>query len=258
MRIVTFLTLSSLLLLTACSSSNLSDTAYNYEYQPRALPKMDTVLIATINREKPSRFYLKPHEEDIDQHVADFLEAHDIKLLPNRLFESQWSRISSSYGNMFNPSTGRYTPIFDTAVRECMEKVFARNPELDAIIFTDLIETPIAQGNTINKIAQWHGVNRKIKTQGVGEGLDKQSDWLEAVDGISLAVTVYNRNLEQALFNIGGIQVAEVIELHNKVARLSRRSDILYNDDEIEEGITLAFHPLIPMKNYPKQLKSPQ
>ena len=139
----------------------------------------------------------------------------------------------------------------DIALKESINKVFDQNPSLDAVIFTELISIKTTYQNNATRTAQWHGVTRKVKVQGLGEGVNDSFNWSQPVDAISVSIYVFNRDQNLILHSIGGIQVAQALELQNKRAIFKRRKDLLINEEEILEGVSLALYPLISMKNYP-------
>ena len=67
---------------------------------------------------------------------------------------------------------------------------------------------------------------------------------------MSLQVSVYNLELEQAFAGLGGIDLTDAIDTRSGTGWV-RRKDVLENEDYIDEGIQLAFHPMIVMDNWP-------
>lgn len=240
------------LILSACSFNNYNSSVYSYQYNPKLVTKpIKTVMILPINFYSPSRHYLQKHEALVDDSVKSYLKQHDYTLLSQRSFQSLWQHNQIEYGNTYNPSTGELTDAFKPALEKTLQQLFDQHPTLDAVIFTDLIEQPLQYSNASKKSAQWNGVMRKVKIEGVGEDVTEEFDWKKVVSGISISAHVLNRKQELIQHSIGGIQIAQSIKLNNKKAKFGRRSDILVSEKEISEGIALAFHPWIAMKNYP-------
>lgn len=239
--------------IVACSSNNYNPTAYSFDYSSDLTRNnaIHTVMIAPINFDKPSRYFINKNASSIDTQVKRYLEQHGYTIRSSRNFDNRWKKITREYGNMYDDSRGQHTSAFKPALTETMDYLFASDPKLDAIIFTDLILSPVHYTQGSSKSAQWHGVTRKLKVQGLGSGASEDFDWSKAVDGISLASYVFNREQKLVLHSVGGIQIAQALDLQNNQARFKRRRDILSNDNEIQEAIALALHPLVPMKNYP-------
>jgi hypothetical protein len=242
-----------LLAIVACTSVNYKPTAYAYQIDQEKIKQsaIKSVLIADINYGTPSRHYLTRHEKSVDNHVADFLEAQDLRLRSSRLFDQLWQRQLTSVGDVYNPSTGKVTSAYSQALAQTLAQLFEQQPSLDAVIFTNLVEIPVRYGNASNRSAQWHGVMRKVKMQGVGDDFSTDFDWFEAVNGISLEVTIVNREQDIIFHSFGGIQVAQAIEIQNRKGKFVRRHDLLRDEDDIEEGINLAFHPFIYWDDHP-------
>ncbi|NRB39269.1 MAG: hypothetical protein HRU20_12510 [Pseudomonadales bacterium] len=254
------LTVCLAVLLSACSSQAINPTVYSYQYNDALAntEKMQKVLIASINFDKPSRYYLNKNSGRIDRQMTIYLENKGIKVRSSSTFDRYWKKMQREYGNLKDASTGKYTKKFKTALSKTMDKVFKGDPNLQYMIFTDLISTPVTYNHSATRMAQWHGVTRKLKVQGLGNGVKDDFDWSKSVDAISLSVYVFNRQQQLILHNIGGLQIAQALELHNNTGKFKRRKDLLRNEKEINEAIKLALHPLIQMKNYPLAFKSKQ
>ena len=212
-------------------------------------------MIAPINYSVPSRHYLIKYEDDIDNYVKEYLTESGFKVVSNKSFRSIWKKTVAQHGDMYNPSTGRMTPAFEQALDSALNKVFSLQPGLDAVLFTDLVEEQLIYSKGSKKSAEWSGVRRKIKIEGIDNDITDEFNWNKLVDGISLVTKLVNRNNDLLLHNKGGIQVAQAVEIHNKTGRFKRRNDLLQNEDEIMEGIQLALHPFVEMKGYPLKEK---
>ena len=247
-------------ILSACSSQNYNPTVYSYTFN-EALAKQEninTVMIAPINFDKPSRYYLNKNSAKIDAVMKEYLTENGIKTRSTRLFERQWKKQLREYGDFIQPSTGLYNRHFKPALQQTLTKVFDQDPSLQAVIFTDIISTQTLYHNSSTRMAQWHGVERKLKVQGLGEGVSDSFNWAQPVDAISISVYIFNRQQELILHNVGGIQVAQALELQNSRAKFKRRKDLLNNEQEILEAVALSMHPLITMKNYPDAVSAEQ
>ena len=208
-------------------------------------------MLAPINYGKPSRYYLQQEQERIDDSVIAYLMANDFNVISARVFQQQWKKVQRKYGAMYDPTTGKQTAAYLPALTETLTAVFESNPDLDAIIFTDLIEVDVQYSNASSRSAQWLGVKRKLKVQGIGNGITGEINWAQKVDGISIATYVFNRDRQRIFHSAGGIQIAQALDLNNNSGRFTRRRDLLTDEDEVNEGIALAFHPFIFMPQYP-------
>ena len=86
--------------------------------------------------------------------------------------------------------------------------------------------------------------------QGPGSGVPVDFNWAALVDAASLAVYIFEIEGARVFHSVGGISLTESIDTKG-TPKFKRSRSILHSDDQIEEGIELAFHPFIPMKNYP-------
>lgn len=249
-----FLTVIILLAgLFGCSSNISKNTLYPY-IDNRVNANQSTisrVMIASVNLGIPSRHYLTNHAAAVDRQVEAYLKKHGITVLSNKPFEQQWKNAEERYGALFNSMTGELTASHPHALQDSLSAVFSNNPNLDAVIFTDLIETRLQYQQASQRYTEWHGVQRRLKVEGVGEGIPTVFDWSYPVEGISIAISIYNRQHQLVFHSVGGIQVAQAIVLGNTSAEFRRRRDLLANEKEVLEGIQLAFHPFITMKKYP-------
>ncbi len=252
--VVIFISVASIF---ACSFNNYNPSVYDYHFQEQLADKQNiqTIMLAPINFNTPSRHYLTKHQEHIDNRVKDYLHKSGYKTVSNKIFRSLWKKTITRHGDLYNPTTGKMSSAYLPALEDTLQKIFTNNPKLDAILFTDLIEESLVYSKGSKKSAQWSGVRRKVKVEGIGNGLTDEFDWDKMIDGITIVTNMVNRNNELVLHNQGGIQIAQAIELHNNNGRFKRRNDLLNNEKEIMEGIQLALHPFIIMKGYPLKEK---
>jgi hypothetical protein len=57
-------------------------------------------------------------------------------------------------------------------------------------------------------------------------------------------------SIERLFSGEGGIEVTDAVDTRSGTDFVRRR-DVLENENHIDEGIAIAFHPVIPMKNWP-------
>lgn len=214
-------------------------------------------MIAPINFGVPSRLYLQSHKQTTDQYVMQYLKKHHVHVYSNKPFEQLWHNAEAEFGLLFNRTTGKNTLAHQQAFTKTLQTLFDNNPRLDAIVFTDLIEVPLSYQQSLQRKAEWHGVERRIKIEGIGEGtgmsftLEQGAD--QEIDALSLMITVIDRQQQMIFQSIGGIQIAQALVAGNKGSSLNRRRDLLNSKKEITHAIKIAFHPFFEMKGYPKE-----
>ena len=242
------------LLLSACSSTpDINPTAFPYEIERDKLANSEIkrVVIAHVNLGGPSRRYLKEVEPRVDKQVKEYLEENGIEVLSNRMFEQEWKTAARTYGNPYDPTTGKVNQKTFALILIKVRDELIKKQELDAFIFTDIIEQETAFSGGLKHLARWHGVTRKPTLQGPGDGVSAGFDWNRPVKAASLWVSIYNTELVRLFTSIGGMDTTEAIDTRSSSGRFVRRRSILENDSHVREGIELAFHPFIEMDGYP-------
>jgi hypothetical protein len=76
-------------------------------------------------------------------------------------------------------------------------------------------------------------------------------DWNAPASVASLQVTLFDMKLERVFISRGGLDATDAIDARSSGGSWVRRRQILENDAHVDEGIALALHPLVRMKNYP-------
>lgn len=243
------------LTLAACASSiggGYNETTRTNELKDDVLAQspLKKVVIADVNLGAPSRNYVQRSELMIDGRVAAYLRQNGYTVMPPREFSQRWENAKLIYGDPVDPTTGkvnRKTFVqLATAVRDQMRE----QTNVDGFVFTDLVEHDVYITAGVNRIARFDGVSRKPSLKGPGDGVTADFDWGQPLAAISLQISVYNIELEQVFAGLGGIDLSDAIDTRSGRGFV-RRKDILENEDFIDEGIQLALHPLIPMKNWP-------
>lgn len=247
--------------LSACAgttSKNVASTAFPYSILAADVTqqKYPRVLIAHVNFGKPSRKYLRPYESRIDEFARQHLKDAGFKLVSSAVFEDEWSNAVRRYGNPFNPTTGKINQSsFGKTMNYVFEQLRSRGI-VDAVVFTDLIEREISYGSSINRVARWDGVSRKVSTQGPGSGVPSDFNWGQSAEAVSLWLNVFDMNLQAIFQSAGGIEVTQALSLKS-TPKFVRKRNLLGNRRHIEEGVALAFHPMIEMKGYPGVEREP-
>lgn len=247
----------SLLLLFACLLVQWvhadKGTVYPYQIDESIVdnPEFRTVMLATHNLGKPSRQYLQQHEQTVDEFVAKYLKKKKFKVLDNLVYKEALSAAESVYGDPFDPSTGkidmaRKQQVLGDVFRQLLEK----EPTLDGVIFTELIEREVYFTTGLKHVARWDGVTRKPLMQGPGQGVPLDFNWAQGVDAVSLGIYLFNIEGKRVFMGVGGLSLTEAIDTKG-TPRFKRYRSVLSNKSQIKEGIEIAFHPLIPMKRYP-------
>ncbi|MET0378984.1 MAG: hypothetical protein ABW049_08325 [Spongiibacteraceae bacterium] len=240
-------------LLGACSSHDYNPTTMPYQIDRAVLAKkpIKKVIIATANVSgEPTRYLLQKPATRIDSKVKQYLEANGYQVAPSYQFENAYSQAVRTYGNLYDPTSGRVDPATWRAVMVTTMKAL-QGSDVDAVVFTDVIERDVSHNIGMDHMAQWDGVSRKPGFSSAGAALSEGFDWNRQLKAASLVVTVYTVDLEGVFTGRGGLDTLQVIDTKASPATYVRRKKILDNDTNIDEGVEIALHPFIPMKNYP-------
>lgn len=246
--------LIGLLLLGACSSAGYNPTTHPYEINRDLLaekPVRKVVLASANFSGEPTRQHLESGARRVKGKIKQYLREHDIELAPDHLFTNAWNQALRTYGNMYDPTTGRVDQQTWRAVMVSTAEALRAHEDIDAIVFADLIEHEVQHSGGMKHYARWYGVSRKPALQGPGSGVPADFNWGQPVKAASLVINIYSVELERLFSSRGGIDVLQAIDMKMSSPSFVRRRKLLDNESHVEEGIELAFHPFIPMQKYP-------
>lgn len=240
--------------LLACSSAptyNPTVVPFDINEELIAEKNIRTVVIPHVNLGIPSRSYLEKESPRIDGYVTKYLKEKGYKVLPQREFKQHWNTAVRAYGDPVDPTSGKVNmktfSLIMTSVRDQMKE----KSDLDAFVFTDLLERQTAFAGGLKHLARWDGVSRKPALQGPGSGVTSDFDWSMQVSAASLQVSIFDMDLKRLFLSRGGIDATEAIDTRSSTGRYVRRRNMLENEDYIREGIELSFHPFIVMEAWP-------
>lgn len=251
-QIATFIAVSALL--SACSGTpTYNPTTFPYQLNQAEVDAnpIKTVVIAHVNLGTPSRNYLDNEAPRIDSQVAKYLKENGFKVLPQREFEQHWNTAVRAFGNPVDPTTGKLNRKTFALIMHQVRDEMRQSDKLDAFIFTDLVEFEVAFSEGLKHVARWDGVTRTPTMQGPGDGVSTDFDWNMLAAVVSLHVTIFNMELEPVFSGRGGIDATDAIDSRSSQGRYIRRRNIMDNESNVLEGIQLAFHPFVPMEDWP-------
>lgn len=249
-----FIIILPLIFTAACSTVSHNPSVYKYYIAKDKLKEksIKKVAIASINVSgEPTRSILKDGADKIDGMVKDYLKSHDINVVPQHVFENAWQQAVFSYGNYYDPTTGKVDRMTWQQVMAATMQHLQTNSDIDAIVFTDVIEHDIQHSGSQKHYARWYGVNRPPATQGPTSSVSTDFNWNQLVKGASLIVTIYRPDGTPLFSSRGGLEPLHAIDSRKSQKSFVRRKKILKKTTHIQEGIELAFHPFITMKKYP-------
>ena len=209
-----------------------------------------SVVIASVNLGAPSRNYLKKREAFVDGRVQEYLESAGYDVRPQREFSQRWNNAVLIYGDPIDPTTGRVNQKSFIQIVQAVRDQLVEQTDIDSIIFTDIVEKDVYYETGLNRVTRFDGVTRKPAVQGAGSGVTSEFDWSRAVAAATIRIAWFNVNLERVFSGEGGMEVTDAVDTRSGTAFVRRR-DVLENENHIDEGLAIAFHPVIPMKNWP-------
>ena len=245
-----------LTMLNACGSATVGGgynaTTPSNVFESAVFEKLDSrvVVIASVNLGVPSRNYLATREPFIDARVTEYLESAGYDVRPQREFSQRWNNAVLIYGDPIDPTTGRVNQKSFIQIVQAVRDQLRQQTDIGSIVFTDIIEKDVYYEQGLNRVTRFDGVTRKPAIQGAGSGVTADFDWSRAVSAATLRVAWFNMDLERMFSGEGGMEVTDAVDTRSGTAFVRRR-DVLENENQVDEGIAIAFHPVIPMKNWP-------
>jgi hypothetical protein len=250
-RLTILLTLS---VVAACSSTaTYNPTTFPYQVNQELLDatQIKTVVIAHVNLNGVTRKYLEKEAPRIDAKVTTYLRENGFKVLSQREFQQHWNSAERAFGNPVDPTSGKVNMKTFAQIMHSVRDEMAKTSDLDAFIFTDLVELQVSFSGGLKHLARWDGVTRKPALQGPGSAVSADFDWNMQAAVASIQVTIYDTELQALFSGRGGMDATEAIDTRSSADRFIRRRSILENENYVMEGIELAFHPFIVMENWP-------
>ena len=245
-----------LLELVACGSATVgggyNPTTPTNVFEQRLFDQVDSnvVVIASVNLGGPSRNYLKKRESFVDARVQEYLEAAGYEVRAQREFSQRWNNAVLIYGDPIDPTTGRVNQKSFIQIVQTVRDQLREQTDIGSIVFTDIIEKDVYYEQGLNRVTRFDGVTRKPAVQGAGSGVTAEFDWSRPVAAAAMRIGWFNMNLERIFSGEGGLDVTDAVDTRSGTAFVRRR-DVLENENHIDEGIAIAFHPIIAMKKWP-------
>ena len=240
--------------LAACSGApthNPTTFPYQIDEEKIAQDKIKVVVIPHVNLNGFSRSYLEKEAPRIDGYVSTYLKENGYKVLPQRVFVQHWNTAVRAFGNPMDPTSGKVNMKTFSQIMQSVRDEMTKSSNLDAFVFTDLVEIEDSFSAGLKHLARWDGVSRKPSLQGPGDGVSSDFDWNMQAAVASIQVSIFDSQLQRLFIGRGGMDATEAIDTRSSSGRYIRRRNVLENKDNVMEGIMLAFHPFIPFEDWP-------
>ncbi len=242
--------------LVACGSATVgggyNPTTPTNIFADQLFDQLDSnvVVIASVNLGGPSRNYLEKRESFVDSRVKEYLEDAGYEVRAQREFSQRWNNAVLIYGDPIDPTTGRVNQKSFIQIVQAVRDQLRDQTDIGSIVFTDIIEKDVYYEQGLNRVTRFDGVTRKPAVQGAGSGVTAEFDWSRPVAAATMRIAWFNMELDRIFSGEGGMDVTDAVDTRSGTAFVRRR-DVLENENHIDEGIALAFHPIITMKNWP-------
>ena len=242
--------------LVACGSATVgggyNPTTPTNIFADQLFDQLDSnvVVIASVNLGGPSRNYLEKRESFVDSRVQEYLEDAGYEVRAQREFSQRWNNAVLIYGDPIDPTTGRVNQKSFIQIVQAVRDQLRDQTDIGSIVFTDIIEKDVYYEQGLNRVTRFDGVTRKPAVQGAGSGVTAEFDWSRPVAAATMRIAWFNMELDRIFSGEGGMDVTDAVDTRSGTAFVRRR-DVLENENHIDEGIALAFHPIITMKNWP-------
>lgn len=240
-----YFTIILLALFSGCAGVSVNESYYPYIYaQDKAPTQAARIVIASNNFGVPSREYLQHYEERVDNVLKKALQAQGHTIVSSRLYEAAYDAAVREFGSPYNSSTGKLDSVRLGEVLGHTFRSLSDSASADIVVFTDILEkqTSVIR-NESKRFTRFDGVQRKMKIQGAGSGVDQNFDWNANVAVASLALNAFNIDGSRILHSMGGLDNADAINTRKN--QFSRSRSIMKDDEYIEEAVALALHPWV-------------
>ena len=242
--------------LVACGSATVgggyNPTTPTNIFADQLFDQLDSnvVVIASVNLGGPSRNYLEKRESFVDSRVKEYLEDAGYEVRAQREFSQRWNNAVLIYGDPIDPTTGRVNQKSFIQIVQAVRDQLRDQTDIGSIVFTDIIEKDVYYEQGLNRVTRFDGVTRKPAVQGAGSGVTAEFDWSRPVAAATMRIAWFNMELDRIFSGEGGMDVTDAVDTRSGTAFVRRR-DVLENENHIDEGIAIAFHPIIAMKKWP-------
>lgn len=231
--------------LAACASNSNQTERYphfiNAEKMHAAASK--TVVISPYNLGLPSKSYLKSSETKIDVEVIKQLRAEGFDIADDSVLQSAWRNAIRKFGQPYDQSSGHRNENTLSRIMQFVIKQLKDQGEIDAIVFTDLIERKVTINRNRNNSARWDGKTQRLGIRGSGQ-VDENFDWSQNIPAASLMVVVYSIEGEVLFKGVGGVGLTRIIDSNKSTKRFVKKSSPLFRNDDVKEGVALALYPI--------------
>ena len=221
---------------------------FRYDYEVGRAKDIRSVVISPIDmiRDRPNGTDLTQIRK-LEEKILNYLHTNGYVVEENELLVKNWQKEADKANGFFDPTTGK---IDGSKISICLLKAIGKTREkqdFDGVMFLQLIERP---AKLMGDRVYWDGCSRKL--------FDKNGDvitevtWRGEMKALSLQVQLFDKEHKLVFQNIGAIEFPYELEESYTEKKFVWKSQLKFEDKEIEEGIKIALHPLIRFEGFPK------
>jgi hypothetical protein len=222
---------------------------FRYDYEIEKAKSIHSVIVTPIDmiRSRPKGTAMSEIRK-LEEKIQDYLRSNGYEIEKNDALIKNWQNEADKVNGFFDPTTGR---IDGSKISMCLLKAIGQTREkqsFDGVLFVQLIERP---AKLMGDRVYWDGCSRKL----LDENGDVITDvtWRGEIKALSLKVQLFDKNHNLVFQNIGAIEFPYELEESYAQKQFIWKKQLEFKDEEIEEGIKVAMHPLIRFEGYPEK-----
>lgn len=237
--------LLSTLLLTLTLAGCTIGPLHPYELKEGVDPaSVRRVYLAPINATSRLDENLLDGAKRVRGEIREYLEERDVEVVSGPLFDYREAWRASFQGvELSAPESTRRgrrgaPPELPPPPAEAVRALFAalgESARFDTLLIPDLLVRPARLGGTR---ARWDGVYREQEST-------RSVPWTGDTPALSLRIRLFRSDGEMIFEGIGGLDL--LFRFNYEKARAEPVDDLLGVPEHIEEGVSIAFHPFVPI-----------
>jgi hypothetical protein len=222
---------------------------FRYDYNLKEAERIRKVVITPIEmiraRPRGTDYAMMKNIEHI---IKNYMERNGYVVVSNKILEENWKNEVKNMDGFFDPATGK---IDASKISGCLIKTIAKTKEteeFDGVVFIPLIERP---AKLMGDRVYWDGCARKLLNDN-GDVITEVT-WRGEMKALSLQIQVFDNNHHLVFQSVGGIEFPYELKEEYSSKEFAWKKKMQFKEDEIFEGIAIAFHPLIQYDKYPEK-----
>ncbi len=221
---------------------------FHFEYNHEKCHQIKSVVVTPIDMvwDKP-KGATDQCIAKVETTIEEYLKDNGFSVLSNKILEKHWEEESQKAGGFFDPRTGKVNGSKVSKHLMNTIKIAGEIQNFDAIIFLRIMKRP---AKLVGDRVYWDGSSRKIYDDN-GDVITDVT-WQGEIGALSLSIQIFNRNQKLLFRSVGALEFPYEFSKTYTKKEFVWKQQFNFNTDEVMEGISVALHPFIAYKNYPK------